>query len=77
VSLQIWEIVKSALIYQKDVIDLIRNILVYSLIDETKKHISFTLLIISIPKNQVGVSMCFSKDKLLYNISIFPWTGSR
>jgi hypothetical protein len=77
VTLQIWEIVKSALIYQKDVIDLIRNILVYSLIDETKKHISFTLLIISIPKNQVGVSMCFSKDKLFYNISIFPWAGSR
>ncbi len=54
----------------ENIVDLVANIFVYSLVDEAKEHISLTLMI-PISKCYIRVTMCLSEYQFLDNMSIF------
>lgn len=71
----IWQVIECCSIYIENIVYFVANILVNTLIDEAKEHISFTRMV-SISKDNIRMAMRLSEEQLLDNISIFSWACS-
>lgn len=75
VLLHIWQFIDDSSVDSKEVVYLFADVLVDSLVDEAEEHVTLAY-VVSVSEGYVGVTMCFSEEQFLYDVSVFSGTGA-